>query len=53
MVGYKGPGITAGPGFRQKASESGKEIFTVLVVPEYLAPLNPTDNDMMQCPRGV
>ena len=48
VVGYEGPGIAGGRGFREDLSETHKEIITVLIIPENLFTLNPPDHDMME-----
>ena len=47
MIGNQGPRVTLGLGFLQDLSKSCQENFSVVVIPENLAALNPSGHDML------
>jgi hypothetical protein len=47
MVGNQGPCETLGPGLGDQLAEACDEMLAVLIVPEYLAALDPPGDDVM------
>jgi hypothetical protein len=48
MILKESPSITASFGLGQKSRETIQKIAPILVIPEYLSPLDSPDHDVMQ-----
>jgi hypothetical protein len=53
VIGHQGPCKTAGLTVAQNTAKPIQKIIAVAVVPENLPALDSSDNDMVQCSRGI
>jgi len=53
MIMKESPSITASFGLRQKSRKTIQKIAPILVIPEYLSPLDSPDHDVMLNARRV
>jgi len=53
MIGQKRPGVTRGFCAWKQIGYAIQQILSVLIVPEYVAAFNSTNDDMVQHPRSV
>jgi hypothetical protein len=53
VIVHQCPSVTYGLCFRQKNRQTINQVILILIVSEYLATLNPADDDVMQNTRSV